>query len=762
MAGTMTELRELAKGWRWGRRPMVPRSAEPFRGPLPSDEFPTDWARTRPVKAARAVFHRLVLKPVTFNEVDAEVLGLDNLELLDGPVIFVSNHSSHLDASLLVSSLPPAWREKVAVGHTGTLFEPEVRIPFWINAPPGTLTDSEAASVRSLKTTPVTHLDVFPTIMDLLGFWDAPELASLTAEFGQRQSPNFHAIHPAFHPVVMFGLRDEVIGNVKKAMLMLLGAVGFFLLIACVNVANLLLARSEARQREIALRTALGAGRSRLLRLLITESCVLTMTGAAAGVAFAKVSASALTAASPVTFPSFIQPGLNLTVLAFTVGIAGACGVLLGLAPAMHVRWVKLSDTLKETGRGSTGIRSQRMRATLVVAEVALAIVLLIGAGLMIRSVQKLTAIDPGFQPDDLLTLDASIPRLPASAAPSAPGAPPAPPPVAVSVDTLLAQIRAVPGVTAASVASDLPLDGSSSAVFYSAEGDATSGAQTMPRAYVHRVTPEFFDTMGMALKAGRRFQPGEATPGSPAVIVSEGVTRRFWANQDPIGKRIKLGAVNSQNPWLTIVGVVGEVKYRGLPANPTADPDLYFPALDRPIQGVAIRTSVEPSSVTAAVRAAIRRAHPSIVVFNVSTMADLVKAQTAPSTFTTWILGLFAMTALVLSVVGIYGVMSFLVTQRTREFGIRLALGATRRELVGVVLKQGARLIAVGAAIGVVLSLGLSRVLDNLNLLYGVTAMDVASAAAILVLVVVAVLACAVPAARATRVDPVIALRNE
>ncbi|HEX7779458.1 MAG TPA: FtsX-like permease family protein, partial [Vicinamibacterales bacterium] len=474
------------------------------------------------------------------------------------------------------------------------------------------------------------------------------------------------------------------------------------------------------------------------------------------------VSASALTAASPVTFPSFIQPGLNLTVLAFTVGIAGACGVLLGLAPAMHVRWVKLSDTLKETGRGSTGIRSQRMRATLVVAEVALAIVLLIGAGLMIRSVQKLTAIDPGFQPDDLLTLDASIPRLPASAAPSAPGAPPAPPPVAVSVDTLLAQIRAVPGVTAASVASDLPLDGSSSAVFYSAEGDATSGAQTMPRAYVHRVTPEFFDTMGMALKAGRRFQPGEATPGSPAVIVSEGVTRRFWANQDPIGKRIKLGAVNSQNPWLTIVGVVGEVKYRGLPANPTADPDLYFPALDRPIQGVAIRTSVEPSSVTAAVRAAIRRAHPSIVVFNVSTMADLVKAQTAPSTFTTWILGLFAMTALVLSVVGIYGVMSFLVTQRTREFGIRLALGATRRELVGVVLKQGARLIAVGAAIGVVLSLGLSRVLDNLNLLYGVTAMDVASAAAILVLVVVAVLACAVPAARATRVDPVIALRNE
>jgi putative ABC transport system permease protein len=556
-------------------------------------------------------------------------------------------------------------------------------------------------------------------------------------------------------------LSVETFGQLQPVVVTLMMAVGFVLLIACANVANLLIGRSETRQREIALRTALGAGRSRLLRLLITESCVLTMTGAAAGVALAKVSVNALTAASPVTFPSFIQPGLNLTVLAFTVGIAGACGVLLGLAPAMHVRWVKLSDTLKETGRGSAGVRSQRLRAALVVAEVALAIVLLIGAGLMIRSVQKLTAIDPGFQPDDLLTLNASIPRLPAPAsAPGAPGAQPAPPPVAVSADALLAHIRAVPGVTSASLASDLPLGGNSSAVFYSAEGDATAGAQTMPRAYVHRVTPEFFDTMGMGLKAGRTFHPGEATPDSPAVIVSEGVVRRFWANQDPIGKRIKLGAANSQNPWLTIVGVVGEVKYRGLPANPTADPDLYFPALDRPIQGVLIRTSVEPSSVTAAVRAAIRRAHPSIVVYNVSTMADLVKAQTAASTFTTWILGLFAITALVLSVVGIYGVMSFLVAQRTREFGIRLALGATRRELVGVVLKQGTRLIAVGTGIGVVLSLGLSRLLGNL--LYGVTAMDVSSAAAILVLVVVAVLACAVPAARATRVDPVIALRND
>jgi hypothetical protein len=239
---------------------------------------------------------------------------------------------------------------------------------------------------------------------------------------------------------------------------------------------------------------------------------------------------------------------------------------------------------------------------------------------------------------------------------------------------------------------------------------------------------------------------------------VSEGAARRFWPDQAAVGKRIKLGAATSQNPWLTIVGVVGEVKYRGLPANPTADPDLYFPALDRTVQGVLIRTSVEPSSVTAAVRAAVRRAHPAIVVYNVSTMSELVKAQTAASTFTSWILGLFAATALVLSVVGLYGVMSFLVAQRTREFGIRLALGATRGELVGVVLKQGTRLIAIGAGIGLLGSLGLSKLLGDL--LYGVTAIDVSSGMAMLVLVVVAVLACAVPAFRATRVDPVVALK--
>jgi putative ABC transport system permease protein len=556
-------------------------------------------------------------------------------------------------------------------------------------------------------------------------------------------------------------LSVETFGQLEPVVLTLMAAVSFVLLIACANVANLLIGRSEVRQKEIAVRTALGAGQSRLLRLLVTESCVLTLVGAAAGIGVATAAVKGITAASPVTFPSFVHPGLNLSVLAFTIGLALVCGVLLGLAPAMHTRWARLTDALKDTARGSTGRRSHRLRAALVVAEVALAIILLIGAGLMIRSVQKLTAIDPGFKPDGVLALSASIPRQPGSGPAAAPGQPaPPPPPLVVSGTELLTQIRAVPGVTAASLVSDIPLADGSSATFYAAEGDTTTNAQTRPRAYVHRVTPEFFATIGMPIKAGRTFLDSEATPTSPAVVVSEGVTRRFWPNQDPIGKRIKIGSADSANPWLEIVGVVPDVKYRGLPANPTADPDLYFPALERTVTGLLVRTSVDPGSVTAAIRAAIRRAHPSIVVYNVTPMSDLVKAQTAASTFTTWILGLFATTALVLSVIGIYGVMSFLVAQRTREFGIRLALGATRGGLVAVVLRQGARLIAIGAVIGIAGSIGLSRLLGDL--LYGVTAMDVASAVAILVLVVVAVLACAIPALRATRVDPVIALRNE
>jgi predicted permease len=553
-------------------------------------------------------------------------------------------------------------------------------------------------------------------------------------------------------------LADFLLQQLRPIVVALMAAVSLVLLIACANVAGLLISRSDARQREIAVRTALGAGPARLLRQLITESCVLAMLGAVAGMAVARISLPSLIAASPIAFPTFVQPQLSLSVLAFGIGIALFSGVLLGLAPMMHARLPRLSDALKTSSRGgSSGMRSQRLRSALVIGEVALAVVLLAGAGLMIRSIQKLAAIDPGFEAANVLMVNATIPRQ--TPPPAAPGAAAAPAPFVASHVDLIDRIRAVPGVEAVSLASDLPFGGSS-AIFYSGEGDATVAAETMPRAYIHRVTPDFFTTLRIRLEAGRTFLPSEERTDSTAVIVSHNVTRRFWPNEDPIGKRIKFGAPGSQNPWLTIVGVVDEVKYRGLPENPTADPDLYLPYVDRATQGVIVRTRVEPSSVASAVRAAIRNGNTSILTFNAITLAEVVAQQSSASRFTSWLLSVFAVTALVLSVVGLYGVMSYLVAQRTREFGIRLALGSSRLEIVKRVLRDGTWRIAIGAAIGLAATTGLARLLAGL--VYGVGTFDISSLLAVVMLVVVAIAACAIPAVRATRVDPAIALRTE
>ena len=295
-------------------------------------------------------------------------------------------------------------------------------------------------------------------------------------------------------------LSVETFGQLRPVVTTFMIAVVLVLLIACANVANLLIGRSDVRQKEIAVRTALGAGKARLMRQLVTESLVLTGLGAAAGVALAQLTMGAIIRNSPVPFPTFLQPRLNLTVVLFTVAIAVVTGVVVGLAPALHARFSRLTDALKESARGSGGVRSQRLRSSLVVVEVALAIMLLVGAGMMIRSVQNLTAVDPGFDPSGVLTLSAAIPRQPAPPpGPAAPGTPPpAPPPFVLSGRDLLERVRAVPGVAIAALASDIPLGASSSATFYSAEGDTTADAQTRPRAYVHRVSPQFFEALGV------------------------------------------------------------------------------------------------------------------------------------------------------------------------------------------------------------------------------------------------------------------------
>ncbi len=554
----------------------------------------------------------------------------------------------------------------------------------------------------------------------------------------------------------------ELLGDYRPALWTLMAAAGFVLLIACANVSNLLLARSEARQREIALRMALGAGWTRLLRQLITESCVLTTFGAIAGLLLAKVSLGALLAASPVSFPSFVDPRLNVRAGLFTVLMCLACGLVLGMAPALPGRISRLADALKDGARGSDGRRAQRLRSAVVVVEVSLAVVLLVGAGLMIRSVQHLVALDPGFDPDAVLTLRVSIPRaaVPQTTNPEVPSSADDAPFVA-SGRTLLERVRALPGVVTASVITDPPLSGLDTATLYTAEGQPPVTAPDVPRAYVHRMTPEFFTTMRIPIRNGRSFLDRELSPDARVVVVSEHVVTRFWPGQNPVGRRLKLGTVTSKSPWLSIVGVVAEVKYRGLPKNPTADPDLYLPFLDRnPQISLVIRTSVPPESLVPAVRTRIRQVDPAIPVFSVASMAERVGDQTAQSRFTTWLMGFFAGAALLLAVVGIYGVMSYLVTQRTREFGIRLALGATGGDIVRMVVGHGARLIGLGVAIGMAGAFALTRLVESL--LFGVTLADAATGIAVAGLAAVALAACYLPARRSSRMDPLCALRAE
>jgi putative ABC transport system permease protein len=559
----------------------------------------------------------------------------------------------------------------------------------------------------------------------------------------------------------------ELFGQLRPALRTLMVAVIFVLLIACANVANLLIARSEVRQREIALRTALGAGWARLLRQLVTEGCVLTALGAVTGVMLAQAAMRALVATSPVTFPSFVEPQMNARVMLFTIAVSLAGGVLLGLAPAAHARIARLAEALKDSSRGSDGRRATRMRSALVVAEVSLAVVLLVGAGLMIRTVRNLVTLNPGFDPSSVLSLRVSIPRgaAPAATSPSTSTAAPQtsaqPPPLVASARLVLDRVKTVPGVASASLVSDVPLTGGGGAIFYTAEGQPPVDAQNIPRAYVHRVTPDFFATMRVPVKAGRSFTESEMTPDSTAVVVSERVVTRFWPGQDPIGKRIKQGSLTNRSPWLSIVGVVGEMKYRALPDNPTPDPDLYFPFIDRAQQvSLVVRTSVPPASLGPSVRAAVRGVDSTITVFDVTPLNELVAQQTAQSRFTMWLMGIFAVCALMLAVVGIYGVMSYLVTQRTREIGIRLALGAGGSDILRLVVGNGARMIGAGIVIGVIAAFALQRLVSSL--LFGVTAADAVSLFAVALLAAVALVACYLPALRATRVSPLNALRYE
>jgi putative ABC transport system permease protein len=573
-------------------------------------------------------------------------------------------------------------------------------------------------------------------------------------------------------------LDQELFGDIRGPLAVLLAAVGLVLLIACSNVANLLLVRSEARQREMAVRAALGAGRARVFAQLTTESCLLAFLGAAGGLLLAHWGIHALVAASPITFPSYVNPSIDLRVMVFALVLTCGVGVLLGLAPAVHLRSLRLIDVFKQSSHQSSGGRQGRgFRNVLVMAEVALAMLLLVGTGLLIRSLQQVIAIRLGYDPSHLLTMRVSLPRLappassvarddPADHATDLPaGAAPATQPdtqAVVSARDLLQRVAELPAVEAVALGSDVPLGGSSSATSYTAEGQPPITAQNMPRIYVHRVTPDFFRALSIPFIAGRAFTQVEWEGNSNVAIVSENVVKRFWPGQDPLGKRIKRGREGSDDPWLTIVGVVNKMKYRSLPENPTDDPDLFLPFSEREQTfSLLVRTSADPSSLTAPVRNVLREADPGIVTYETNTMSALVAHETSQRRFTSWLMGIFAGSALLLAMIGIYGVMAYTVTQRTQEIGIRVALGAARWDVLRLITSGGLGLVACGLAVGLAAALALTRWIDSL--LYGIRSTDpVTFTAAGLVLLAVALFASLVPALRATRIAPAKALRDE
>jgi putative ABC transport system permease protein len=547
-------------------------------------------------------------------------------------------------------------------------------------------------------------------------------------------------------------LEERIVGEIRPALLVLLAAVFFVLLIACANIANLLLARATAREKEMSVRIALGASRERLLRQLFTESLLLAVVGAAAGLPLAIWGVRLLVALSPADFPRLQEINVDGSVLGFTLLVAVACGLIFGLAPALQSSRLNLNESLKEGGRGADGSGRRRIRSALVVTEIAFSLMLLVGAGLMVKSFMKLQNVSPGFQTDHILTMHLTLPRARYDSNEK----------INNYNRQLIERVSAVRGVEAAGLSISLPPDHLEVSDSFSIEGKPSPPGSSEPSFPIVLTSPEYFATLGVPLLQGRGFNATDREGSPPVVIINQTLSERYFPDENPIGKRLKVGGADRpRNPWMEIVGVVGDVKYSGLQAQ--REPAYYTP-LAQDVWGAAylvVRTSVNPTSLAPAIREQIWELDKDIPIANLATMDQLLAESVAQPRFRTLLLGIFAALALVLASVGIYGVISYSVTQRTHEIGIRMALGARARDVMTLVIRQGMALAFIGVGIGLAASLALTRLMESL--LFEVSTTDEATFAGVAALLIaVAVLACWIPARRASRVDPMAALRNE
>jgi predicted permease len=569
------------------------------------------------------------------------------------------------------------------------------------------------------------------------------------AQLGREHPDNITGWHPLIIP-----LYTEMVGSSRRLLLVLLGAVGMVLLIACANAANLLLARATARQREIAVRAALGAGRSRLVRQMLAESLLISLAGGGLGAAIAVGGVSALTALLPADFPRAAAIHINPVVFAFTLAVALATGVLFGLAPAIQAARADLQHTLREGGRGATaGPRHLWLRNALVVGEISLACVLLIGAGLMLRSFVNLLRSDPGFHPRHVLTAALSLPDAQYHTRAE----------VIRFYDRLSTQLKAIPGVRFAGAGSDLPWTGWDDNLggFTIAGQDPSNNDKHHARYHV--ASESFFEALGVPLLHGRFFTPHDDKDAPKAIIINRQMARMYWGTDNAVGGRITFDDHPKEKDWMTVVGVVGDVKDR--PSDAAAHPGLWWPVLQElwgfSDMSIAVTANADPATLAAQVRDAVRSLDANLAVSDVRLMDEIADNSFSTARFALFLVALFAALAVTLAGIGIYGVISYSVGRRTHEFGLRMALGARPHDVIRQVMAQGVRLALGGIVLGVVAALALGRVLWSL--LYEVSATDPLTFGAVgLAAIAIAALACYIPARRATTADPAAALRAE